>query len=57
QHCAYGDCTDELVNARGGVFCALHEQEQGAKCHVGECSNSKVHGTQACVQHQADWTR
>jgi hypothetical protein len=35
----------------------LHEQEHGAKCRVVGCLDSKVTGTQACVQHQADWTR
>ncbi|KAF8235457.1 hypothetical protein L208DRAFT_1257159 [Tricholoma matsutake] len=55
--CAYGDCTDALANARGGVFCALHEHEHGAECCVVGCSDSKVAGTQACVQHQAYWTR
>lgn len=43
SHCAYDNCTTELANARGGVFCALHEQEHGATCYVrGCCINQKV---------------
>ncbi|KAF8221489.1 hypothetical protein L208DRAFT_992735, partial [Tricholoma matsutake] len=55
--CAYGDCTAELANARGGVFCALHETQYGAKCRVVGCSNPKIGGVQACEQHWADWNR
>ena len=25
QHCAFGDCTADLANTRGGVFCSIHE--------------------------------
>ena len=57
SHCAYDDCTTELANARGGVFCALHEQEHGATCHVRGCENLKVHGTNACQAHQEIWKR
>jgi len=46
-----------LANARGGVFCAFHENEYGAKCRVVDCTNHKVGGTQACAQHQGEWTR
>ncbi|KAF8232531.1 hypothetical protein L208DRAFT_1169689, partial [Tricholoma matsutake] len=49
------DCTAELANARGGVFCALHETHYGAKCQVVGCSNPKVAGIQACEQHWTDW--
>ena len=33
-HCTYDNCTTELANARGGVFCALHEQEHNMGPHV-----------------------
>ena len=32
QHCAFGNCTADLANTRGGVFCSIHEIEYGAKC-------------------------
>jgi hypothetical protein len=57
QCCAYKDCTAELANARGGVFCALHEVQHGAKCHVVDCTNQKMGETQACQEHQAEWKR
>ena len=47
----------ELANARGGVFCDFHEQEYGAKCRVRGCMNPKVIQTQACQQHQQEWSR
>ena len=56
-HCAYDNCTTELANARGGVFCALHEQEHGATCHVRGCVNQKFARTKACQEHQAIWKR
>ena len=56
-HCAYDDCTAELANARGGIFCALHEQEHGARCHVKGCENQKVNETNACQVHQEIWKR
>ena len=55
--CAYPDCTSELSNARGGVYCALHESAYGAQCHVSNCTNVKVEGTLACQVHQAKWQR
>ena len=55
--CAYTDCTSELSNARGGVYCALHEDAYGAQCHVFDCTNAKVEGTLACQVHQAKWDR
>jgi len=54
-HCAYGNCIAELSNARGGVFCALHEQEYGSKCHVQSCNDPKIGGTKACQLHQPEW--
>jgi len=53
--CAYDGCTSELLNARGGVYCALHEDMYGAVCHAANCSNIKVEGTLACQAHQAKW--
>ncbi len=44
-----------VLQPRGGVFCALHELEYGAKCHVRNCTTQKMAGTQACIQHNAEW--
>jgi len=33
------------VNSRGGVFCKIHQNEFGSRCHVRECLNPKVAGT------------
>jgi hypothetical protein len=55
--CAYTDCTSELLNARGGVYCALHEDLYGAQCHVSGCTSNTVEGTLACQGHQAKWQR
>ena len=57
QHCAFGNCTAELANTRGGVFCSIHEIQYGAKCRVIGCLSSKVNGTQACHQHKAEWSK
>jgi hypothetical protein len=57
QHCAFGDCTADLANTRGGVFCSIHEIQYGAKCRVVGCLSSKVNGTQACHQHKAEWSK
>jgi len=51
QHCAYENCTSDLANYRGGSFCALHENQWGARCHMCNCINQKVEGTQACAEH------
>jgi hypothetical protein len=56
-HCAYDNCTTELANVRGGVFCDLHEQQYGARCHVQGCMNQKLVKTKACQEHQAIWKR
>jgi hypothetical protein len=39
------------------VFCALHETEYGAKCRMVGCLAQKIIGTQACEEHEADWSR
>ena len=57
QHCAYDNCTSDLANARGGSFCAFHENQCGARCRVRGCNNQKVLGTQACQQHAGDWNK
>jgi len=31
-HCAFKNCESDLLNARGGSFCAIHEREYGSKC-------------------------
>jgi hypothetical protein len=57
QHCAYENCSDDLINYRGAVFCAIHEQSHGAKCRVSNCDNIKIRETQACQQHQQQWKK
>jgi len=57
KHCAYENCADDLINYRGAVFCAIHEQAHGAKCRVRNCDNTKIRGTQACQQHQQQWKK
>ena len=52
KHCAYENCSDDLINCGSAVFCAIHEQTHCAKCCVCNCENIKVKGTQACEQHQ-----
>ena len=56
-HCAYNDCTSDLINARGGVFCPFHETQYGAKCRVHDCQRPKINATQACEQHQPEWQK
>ena len=56
-HCAAINCTAELLNAHGEAFCATHVTQFGNKCHVVGCKNIKVQDTQACPQHQQDWSR
>ena len=55
QHCAYDNCTSDLANARGGSFCAFHENQWGARCRMHNCNNEKVPGTQACQDHAREW--
>ncbi|TFK60334.1 hypothetical protein BDN72DRAFT_736315, partial [Pluteus cervinus] len=55
KHCAFDECTDELTNNRGGVYCAYHQLYYGRRCHIVGCSQLKVAGTQACTQHQNEW--
>ena len=45
QHCAFGNCTADLENTGGGVFCSVHDIQYGAKCRVNGCSSLKVTGT------------
>ena len=56
-HCAYDNCTSELANARGGVFCQFHDAQYGAKCHMRGCTSTKKSGTQACNEHQGEWKK
>jgi CxC5 like cysteine cluster associated with KDZ transposases/CxC6 like cysteine cluster associated with KDZ transposases len=56
-HCAYGGCTSDLINARGGSFCPFHETQYGAKCRVYDCQAPKINPSQACEQHQPDWQK
>ena len=57
QHCAYDNCTSDLANARGGSFCAFHENQWGARCRMHNCNNEKVSGTQACQDHAGEWDK
>ena len=57
QHCAHDNCTSDLANARGGSFCAFHENQWGARCRMCNCDNQKVSGTQACQYHAEDWDK
>ncbi|KAF8239830.1 hypothetical protein L208DRAFT_1559891, partial [Tricholoma matsutake] len=57
KHCAYENCSDDLINYRGAIFCVIHEQAHGAKCHVHNCDNKKIRATQACQQHQPQWKK
>jgi hypothetical protein len=34
KHCDYGDCTAELANACGGVFCTQHLAQYGSLCRI-----------------------
>jgi hypothetical protein len=46
-----------LANSRGGVFCAFHHNEHGAKCRIVDCTNQRIGNTQACQEHQEEWSR
>ena len=54
-HCAFNNCESELLNARGGSFCAIHEREYGSRCHMVGCHNDKVYPTQVCQEHKSEW--
>ena len=56
-HCAYDNCTSDLINAREGVFCSFHETQYGVQCHIYDCITSKVNPTEACEQHQTEWKK
>jgi hypothetical protein len=55
QKCSIDDCTTDLENHRGGVFCEYHQVQFGARCRVRGCNDNKVAGTQACERHEAQW--
>jgi hypothetical protein len=55
KHCAFENCTADLENYRTGIFCAQHERSHGHLCHIQNCQNVKVAGTQACQQHRHLW--
>ena len=57
QHCAFENCTADLANSRGGVFCPGHDIQYGAKCRVRGCLSPKISGTQACRQHKEEWSK
>jgi hypothetical protein len=54
-HCAFDDCTEELKNARGGVFCACHEITHGDLCRMRDCDRPKVPPSHTCARHQNRW--
>jgi len=54
-HCAYDDCTQDLQNARGGVFCGFHEIVHGNMCRMHDCNNPKVPPSQTCALHHNRW--
>lgn len=57
NHCAYDNCSNDLVNARQGVFCAIHEKTMYNKCHIKGCDNNKIELTQTCQAHQNIWSQ
>ena len=57
QHCAYENCTEELANARQGVFCLGHDVLYDDLCRIRGCNNTKVENTQTCNLHHDHWYR
>ncbi|KAF8058226.1 hypothetical protein FPV67DRAFT_1565621 [Lyophyllum atratum] len=57
QICAFEDCTNDLVNARSGALCAIHEVLLGSKCCMAGCQRNKVGETQACNEHLDIWRK
>src|SRR5882757_4727272 len=57
KHCAYDNCTSDLVNYRGGSFCQVHEQEFGNRCRVRDCTDILIPSTMACANHQGLWNK
>ena len=37
QHCAFNNCTADLMNSHGGVFCSVHDIQYAAKYRVKNC--------------------
>jgi hypothetical protein len=56
-HCAYDNCTQDLANARTGVFCVMHEILRGNMCRMHDCDNPKVPPSHTCAQHQNRWSK
>ena len=56
-YCAYPNCQDSLLNARGGSFCPAHEIEYGDKCRVVGCIRKQEPDTQACSTHAPQWKK
>jgi hypothetical protein len=57
KHCAYDNCTSDLINYRGGSFCQVHEHEFGDKCRVRDCTGTIIPSTMACANHQGLWNK
>ena len=55
KHCAFDNCTANLINYQNGVYCAEHFRNYGHLCHVVDCRNAKTSNSLACIQHQALW--
>ena len=56
-YCAYPNCESDLQNARGGSFCAVHEQVYGNRCRFVGCENDRAPSIQACIMHKREWER
>jgi hypothetical protein len=55
KHCAYANCTNDLISYKDGVFCRDHERICGKLCRVQTCQNPKTDRTQTCIQHSNIW--
>ncbi len=51
------NCEGTLLNARGGSFCAAHENQFGNQCRVRECTSDRLLGSQACALHEPEWNK
>ncbi|TFK32840.1 hypothetical protein BDQ12DRAFT_701022 [Crucibulum laeve] len=41
QHCSYNNCTSDLMNTHGSVFCAVHDQEYACRQHIPQWNHYK----------------
>ena len=47
----------KLRSARGGSFCAFHENKFGNRCRIKDCKNDRLPKSQACKEHKSDWDK